>query len=1614
MKRGGYSTTGKRRGPSNSWKLGATLKQHTFKPATLSKTKGKGDGKWYSYSQKMLEQNLKVKSSKRSEIAKVLSDVRALEDRIRVEQRGRDPALAKKDLMHGAVEPPSLREKRDNWKVGSEVEVFYESSGKWLRAAVTDVKKGQECDILNVKITDTDPMAKHKEMEVPRSDQNKVRPLIGNRLRKLTASRQHRHDERLDLYRKVRSAVDMQLQMEVGVVSRRLRSTNGGIYKEITRLIDSLADEKLGVLTMEEIENTWVLIDKKYEVLASNTRGGINDLEEVEAKRKEIVSRTMTTLVKALTNIAHLLPEQIEQLLRSDVWQVNMQIVRNCGWYQELLARMRIEQIRQKAIMKARWKEAKFRWRAFRHKHAISVFHKDMKKPVFSNPPDLRKIFGDLRGTKLKVETECLGIIFNMIKLKPIPYPTSSDEEGVIGLETPIPSAPTHLTPSNVKEGEQNIFKLREEFNKAIDICKAALIRLKEDTDKKARDRLENLRSQLKNIAAHPPEEVNELLETDEGMLPLIKKRFSIAESLFSDTDSALDKHDDFYQKLENICKHYEKVALSWKKHLRELYQREVDTKEDLYQITDEHVEKLELANDSLENRLATEIELLLREPTIEALDERMEKINGLVGPGGEIEIAHKTLNDRSQEKAAAHVPLIQGMAEVYQKSLALMVGLQPKPDEEVTEDEKAEAEKEENGEEEDETPALPVIELKDGDQKKAFSQLASIEALLQRIMDTGSPVEKPKEENAEEEEKKEEEKEGEEGEEVEEEKKEEIKMPTFLDGTPCFNLPVLKNELVLPDFTNNRTSFVQTLVDMHRTWLTESTRIMNKRRDSYAALYDQELRKYRPRIVRVEVDKLDHRREQIQGNMKRFRRHVDRVTRYVKSKERRFDVFLQMIDPKTKKNRVEDFRGTLKDITSEMLKTDKLNVIQTLYNKGNTLYEGLKVLTASTCRSLGEVLEDLKCGADKLGDEFLGSCKLIDAAKSRATTATTEVSSSPEKKSHRTYVKIEYDFYASKSKLMAEEYNTIAAGLEPKIKELGDHVEGLEGFKKFKEEYRELREDLQVMQGLGEKFGAPKREMTMKLRNCYARSAAEEDHITKQLGTLKAILKAANNGKFDLIYPPLSKPVASTVGEQILELFNGLREKLIERAEFLHLLKCDMQASVSPEDIYFVKPEFVGYSEETPEDKEDEEKEPQEKEKKERKRKDIEVEEDEPVEQVKFQTLVETADTGCRAAFGKLIDQHKATRAKQKEQPKDDEKEADEGGVDRTIPDSGLPGPIEAMLKRESDKSKEKLKKYQQIFRQQLEQLENILLEGPVTVYADIITSCKSTLMEEEELTMQTFRKEYKSLSEVKEAHRRRLKPSLANQKNERLRELQAEENKRSKKAVELIRKTRAALMRSEKTQLKTFVKQMMDSCKLLLLIFDSLLHPKDIHPDDARPPARRTLKHLLRHKSRMEKGNQLPKGEGKEGYDPRKFLIVNYAGLKLEHTVIMHTIAGVVKKDDAAAEKIGKPEADEQSKDTEAKEGAEGVVNEDQNVGEGGETKEDTVEAKLSETMKYFKNKCNKMAVRERGNTYRIYTKSLQERCENMLAEVRLAQQDEGMWAKNFAEMCQEMTQA
>ncbi len=87
-----------------------------------------------------------------------------------------------------------------------------------------------------------------------------------------------------------------------------------------------------------------------------------------------MAEREMTVLMEELVTTAHLLPPQLERLLETETHALNLLILSNRETHADLLARLRVEDIKKQKHDLTAWEARKVEWRRLRHEHAILAF----------------------------------------------------------------------------------------------------------------------------------------------------------------------------------------------------------------------------------------------------------------------------------------------------------------------------------------------------------------------------------------------------------------------------------------------------------------------------------------------------------------------------------------------------------------------------------------------------------------------------------------------------------------------------------------------------------------------------------------------------------------------------------------------------------------------------------------------------------------------------------------------------------------------------------------------------------------------------------------------------------------------------------------------------------------------------------------------------------------------------------------------------------------------------------------------------------------------------------------------------------------------------------------
>ncbi len=112
------------------------------------------------------------------------------------------------------------------------------------------------------------------------------------------------------------------------------------------------------------------------------------DLDELEAKRAHVVGRRLKELVDKLVSIAHQLPDEIEHIAESQIFDLNTVLTANRQSHSTLLGILRKTQVEVEIETIQRWEDGRVYWRQLRHDKGLADFTEDILSERFTAPAD--------------------------------------------------------------------------------------------------------------------------------------------------------------------------------------------------------------------------------------------------------------------------------------------------------------------------------------------------------------------------------------------------------------------------------------------------------------------------------------------------------------------------------------------------------------------------------------------------------------------------------------------------------------------------------------------------------------------------------------------------------------------------------------------------------------------------------------------------------------------------------------------------------------------------------------------------------------------------------------------------------------------------------------------------------------------------------------------------------------------------------------------------------------------------------------------------------------------------------------------------------------------------
>eukprot|EP00743_Colponemidia_sp_Colp-15_P005768 GILK01006200.1.p1 GENE.GILK01006200.1~~GILK01006200.1.p1 ORF type:complete len:1564 (+),score=342.38 GILK01006200.1:44-4693(+) len=236
----------------------------------------------------------------------------------------------------------------------------------------------------------------------------------------LVLDRKNRHEASLEEHneqvKRLNEGLEGRLKESVAQVKVFLSTSD----KEIDELFTDLDDSSLVRVDRFVLDGVWDQAQQheKYRMERIGVLSG--DLEALEQERKTVVDSLLRTLGHRLVEIAHLLAPEVERLLEDEAQAVSVKMADNRQSYAELVARLRLHELEKFKSLDERWREREEAWRRHKHQAAIVRAKTQLNSAEFTDPSGRKQLFTELKQEQIRVHAKRMEQLQILSSLKPV------------------------------------------------------------------------------------------------------------------------------------------------------------------------------------------------------------------------------------------------------------------------------------------------------------------------------------------------------------------------------------------------------------------------------------------------------------------------------------------------------------------------------------------------------------------------------------------------------------------------------------------------------------------------------------------------------------------------------------------------------------------------------------------------------------------------------------------------------------------------------------------------------------------------------------------------------------------------------------------------------------------------------------------------------------------------------------------------------------------------------------------------------------------------------------------------------------------------------------------
>lgn len=361
-----------------------------------------------------------------------------------------------------------------------------------------------------------------------------------------------------------------------------------------------------------------------------------------------------------------------------------------------------------------------------------------------------------------------------------------------------------------------------------------------------------------------------------------------------------------------------------------------------------------------------------------------------------------------------------------------------------------------------------------------------------------------------------------------------------------------------------------------------------------------------------------------------------------------------------------------------------------------------------------------------------------------------------------------------------------------------------------FKARYQSCLQNLSMKDGLGQKYGLPRRSAQERYRSETTRCDERSSKIDELLATLKS-LSAGDK----LTEPKDEEEKPTSRSTRIVTLLLQLRAKMFARGCYFGLLKNKSQLEVTAIE-YVVRPADGDVAEVVLRDR------------------DLLAHDDLPPS-ISFLDFVQRVGVQCREETRALYQQ--------------------EGKLDELPPNGGVPPALEEYLLAQKEKAMAYVLQQETKFRKQVEQLGDLLATVPEAALRDLCQRSQQMLKQSTLPLSETMERFFESSMDLKQTHMAELRPALFSPNNTaQLQELCSREEERSVQMQSELRSYKTQVLSSHKACSHTLEYDLLALTRCLMAVLDStVMSLDDLQPVDGSDQLARAKRKSLTRLRKM-----------------------------------------------------------------------------------------------------------------------------------------------------------------